>query len=146
MSRDDPIEVMRRFADDSTRAIRGEPVDPFGMCHPELTWTMTGGTPVAGTYKGLSDFRAHIGKALATRFRGGPGFGLYLVDGVAEGNRAAVILMGRGEGAQGATYNNIYFFFVEVRDGKLFRVTESYDGSLVWRAAFDRHLEDGPPD
>ena len=57
---------------------------------------------------------------------------------------AAVILMGRGEGARGATYNNIYFFFVEVRDGKLFSVIESCDGSLVWRSAFDRHLAERP--
>lgn len=133
--------VIDAFLEDNCRAMSGERVDVLRHCHDDLTWTMTGNTPVAGTYNGLDDFRANIGAALQEQFSTGDGFGLFLVDIIVEGNRATLVLRGRGDSATGATYNNNYFFLVEIRDDKIFSVIESCDGSLVWRSVFDTHLE-----
>lgn len=135
-------DVIQRFFADSTRASRGEMVDPLALCHKELVWTMTGNTPVARTYNGLDEFRSIIGRALGEQFGTGPQFGLYPVDIVVEGNRAAVIVRGQAESARGAPYNNSYFFLIEVRDGKLFKVLESCDGALIMQSVFDSHLEE----
>ncbi|HVW67889.1 MAG TPA: nuclear transport factor 2 family protein, partial [Steroidobacteraceae bacterium] len=136
--------VVRRFFELNTRVMSGEPADIFSLLHEDLVWTMTGSTPVARTYHGLQEFKDIIGRALGTQFRPDPGFGLYPCKIIASGNRAAVIARGHGESALGRPYNNQYFFFMEVRDGKIASVLESCDGSLVWQSVFGRHLEPGP--
>ena len=146
MSEQNVAAVVRQFFDMNIRAIHGERVDIFALMHEELVWTMTGSTPVARTYRGLKEFKDIIGQALATQFRTDPSFGLYLRKLIVSGNRAAVIARGHCESAHGHTYNNHYFFFMEVRDGKLYRVLESCDGSLVWQSVFDRHLEPSSTD
>jgi uncharacterized protein len=141
MSESEVAAVVRQFFEMNIRAMRGERVDIFALLHEDLVWTMTGSTPVARSYRGLKEFKEIIGKALAIQFRTGPNFGLYLCNLLVSGNRAAVIARGHGESACGHTYNNQYFFFMEVRERKLYRVLESCDGSLVWQSVFDRHLE-----
>jgi ketosteroid isomerase-like protein len=133
--------IIRDFFAANTRASRGERVDPLAFCHDDLTWTMTGSTPVARTYAGLETFRSTIGQALSKQFSTGPSFGLYPTEIIVEGNRAAVMARGQAESAYGTPYNNTYFFFIEIRDGKLFRVLESCDGALVMQSVFDTHLE-----
>ena len=145
MSESETASVVRQFFDMNIRAIRGERVDIFALMHDELVWTMTGSTPVARTYRGLEEFRDIIGRALAVQFRTDPSFGLYLRKLIVSGNRAAVIARGHCESSHGHLYNNHYFFFMEVRDGKLYRVLESCDGSLVWQSVFDKHLEANSP-
>lgn len=142
MSGQDVEAAIRNFFAANTRASRGERVDPLAYCHPDLIWTMTGSTPVARTYNGLDEFRNIIGKALAMQFSTGPEFGLYPIDIIVEGNRAAVIVKGQAESAHGVTYNNNYFFFIEVKDGKLFKVLESCDGALVMQSVYGTHLEE----
>jgi len=144
MSEKEVEAVVRQFFDLNVRALRGEPVDLFTVLHEELRWTMTGSTPVARSYRSLQEFKDIIGRALAVSFRPHPTFGLYLRRIIVSGNRAAVIARGHGETAYGHTYNNQYFFFMEVRDGKIARVLESCDGSLVWQSVYDRHLEPDP--
>ena len=146
MSDQDIIAVVEDFLAANCRASRGEPVNPLALLHEDLTWTMTGNTTVAHTYHPLTDFQARIGKAMGEQFLTGEGFGLFPIDYVVEGNRVAVVIKGRGDGFKGATYNNNYFFFIEVRDGKIFNLIESCDGSLVWRSASDMHLEEGDAD
>jgi uncharacterized protein len=141
MTTESVSEVIRQFFEANNRAMRGEPVNPLGLCHDQLRWTMTGTTPVARTYTGLKEFVDNIGKALGTQFRTGPGFGLYPQEIIVEGNRAAVLARGHGESAHGHPYNNHYFFFIEIKDGKLFKVLESCDGALVNQSVFDMHLE-----
>ena len=138
---EDVKDVVCRFFEMNTRASRGERVDPLTLCHEDLTWTMTGSTPVARTYRGLSEFRDTIGRALAKQFSTGPDFGIYPIEIVAEGNRAAVVIKGQAESARGVTYNNNYFFFIEIKDGKIFNVVESCDGSLVMQSVFNTRLE-----
>jgi len=145
MSMEDVEAAVRNFFAANTRASRGERVDPLAFCHPDLIWTMTGSTPVARTYNGLDEFRNTIGKALAMQFSTGPNFGLYPLKIVVEGNRAAVVIKGQAESAHGTTYNNNYFFFIEVKDGKLFKVLESCDGALVMQSVFGTHLEECNP-
>lgn len=141
MSEQEVASVVRRFFEFNTRALHGEPVDIFSLLHEDLVWTMTGSTPVARTYRGLKEFKDIIGRALAVQFRPHPGFGLYLRKIVVSGNRAAVIARGHGESSHGHPYNNQYFFFMDVREGKIASVLESCDGSLVWQSVYDTHLE-----
>lgn len=142
MSTNEVTGILEKFCEDTCRASRGEPVDPFSTCHEDLTWTMTGNTPVCGTYKGLDEFRAKIGPKLATQFKPGPEFGLYPVECIVEGDRFAMVARGCGEGATGITYNNSYFFFGEMKDGKIFKIIESCDGALVMRSAYNRRLKE----
>jgi ketosteroid isomerase-like protein len=135
-------KAIEDFFSDNTKAFRGVQVDPLARCHNELTWTMTGNTPVARKYDGLPEFRAIIGSALAQQFSGGPEFGIYPVEIVVEGNRAAVMVKSHGESARGTPYNNNYFFFIEIKDGKLLNVLESCDGSLVMQSIFGTHIEE----
>lgn len=142
MSTPDVGSVVRRFFELNVRALRGEAVDLFAILHEDLVWTMTGSTPVARTYNGLQEFKQIIGRALMTRFAPPhPSFGLYLRRIVVSGNKAAVIARGHGASAHGHPYNNHYFFFMDVKDGKISRVLESCDGSLVWQSVYDHHLE-----
>lgn len=143
MSAAEVRDVVERFFADNTRAFRGEEVDPLALCHQDLTWTMTGNTPVARTYTGLAEFRNTIGRRLAEQFSTGPGFGLYPVEIIVEGNRAAVVVKGQAESAHGTPYNNNYFFFVEIKDGRFLKVLESCDGSLVMQSVYATHLEEG---
>ena len=146
MSTNTVTGILEKFCQDTCRASRGEQVDPFRTCHKDLAWTMTGSTPVCGTYEGLDAFRAAIGPKLATQFRTGPEFGLYPVECIVEGNRFAMVARGCGEGATGITYNNSYCFFGEIKDGKIFKIIESCDGALVMRSAFNMRLEQAKPE
>lgn len=132
-----------KFFSDSSLAMSGEQVDPFGTLHEEITWIMTGSTPNSRSYQGLADFRDNIGAAMAKQFKIGPDSIIYPSETIVEGNRAVVLCRSRGECANGAQYRNSYFMLFEVRDGKIYRCLECYDGSHVMQAAHDMQLKEG---
>lgn len=137
--------VLEKWCRDTCRATQGEQVDPFEALHPDITFTQIGNTPDSGTYVGLDKFRAAIVPKLTTQFRTGPGFGMYLAECIVEGNCFACTIKGRGENAAGVTYNNNYFFFGEVKDQKIFRIIECFDGALVMRSPYNMRLAEATP-
>ena len=143
MSDEATKKIIDKFFSDMSRAMRGEQVDIFEALHEKITWTMTGSTPISRAYRGLADFRDNIGAALATQFKIGPGFIIYPYEYIVEGNRVAVLARSRGESANGAQYRNSYFMLIEVKDGKIYRSLECYDGSHVMQTAFDMQLKEG---
>jgi ketosteroid isomerase-like protein len=139
---------LRQAVDDfiscTNRAFSGEDVDPFGAFHQDITWTMTGNTPISRTYRGLGDIRDNLGPRMAAQFKTGPGYGIYPYQYISEGNRIVVLAKARGQGANGRPYRNSYFFLFEIKDGKIYRAVECYDGSHVMMCPFDMHLEESP--
>jgi hypothetical protein len=139
----EPRQVVDDFINYTNRAGSGENVDPFGAFHEDITWTMTGNTPISRTYKNLADIRNNIGAAMATQFKPGRGYGIYPYQYISEGNRIVVLAKARGQNAKGIPYRNSYFFLFEMKDGKIYRAVECYDGSHVMMSPFDMHLEEG---
>ena len=145
MSKNDVVQLIKKFCRDSCRATQGEQVDPFDAMHADVTWNMTGNSPVSGTYEGLENFKAAIGPKLASQFSTGPDFGIYPQEIIVEGDRFSFTARGRGESARGNMYNNSYFFFGEVKDGKIFKIIECYDGALVMNSPFNMRFEEAKP-
>lgn len=142
MSNEDIKKVVDDFVDFTNRAGAGENIDPFGAFHENVTWTMTGNTPISRAYRGLNDMRNTLGAAMGNQFKAGPGYGIYPYMYIFEGDRVAVLAKARGQGANGLPYRNSYFFRFEIKDGKIFNSVECYDGSHVMMCPFDMHLEE----
>ncbi len=104
------------------------------------TFTVTGQTPFSGTYNGLQDvrekFRARAAPMMGRRI----GYGLIPIDYIGEGEELVVLARGRGGSLDGSPYNNTYFLYFRVRDGKIVHYIEDFDSSLAWRVILQCHL------
>ncbi len=66
---------------------------------------------------------------------------MYPLEWIEDGDRAALICRVRLETTLGVPYNNVYFFYFRVKDGKLIHIIENIDESLGYTVPFDTHLE-----
>ena len=53
-----------------------------------------------------------------------------------------MVAKGRGANIYGIPYNNTYFFFFEVVNGKIVRAIEDLDASITMRSICNTHLEE----
>jgi ketosteroid isomerase-like protein len=129
------------------RVVRGEPVDPLGwleMLDENVHYARQGVEPIVARCRNRAEAREKLFPPDPDRYiRLTPGFGVYPLEYIEEGNRIVVIAKGRGGNLYGIPYNNTYFFFLEVVNGKIVRAVEDLDASLTMRSICNTHLEEG---
>ena len=135
------IAVVRQFFADLRAALNGEPVNPYRTMSDDVEFVVTGQTPLSGTWRGMrsvmEDFMARASPLMGRA----AGHGLYPLEFIAQDRQVAVLARGRGSNAVGLPYNNTYFLWFDVEDGRITRYIEDFDSSLAWRAIFRCHLE-----
>ncbi len=100
--------------------------DVESMMSDDATWWVAGNFPLSGT-KSRAEFCEGLRTQLPQLVPGGIRFELGAC--IAEGDRVAIEVESHGTTATGKTYNNLYHFAIEVRDGKIHRVREYLDTS-----------------
>jgi len=135
------VAIVRQFFADLRAALNGEPINPYRTFSDDVEFVVTGQTPLSGTWRGMKavmeDFFAQASPLMGRA----DGHGLFELEYIAEGGQVAVLARGRGSNAIGVPYNNTYFLWFDVRDGRITRYFEDFDSSLAWRAIFRCHLE-----
>jgi ketosteroid isomerase-like protein len=135
------LAVVRQFFADLRAALNGEPVNPYRTMSDDVEFVVTGQTPLSGTWRGMRSVMEDFMSRASPLMGRGEGHGLFPVEFIAEGRQVAVLARGRGSNAVGLPYNNSYFLWFDVADGRITRYIEDFDSSLAWRAIFRCHLE-----
>ena len=101
------------------------------MWHPRAVWeVMVTGIPGAGTHKGRDYIIDKFIAPIRGMFRpGDPKVKVTHI--VSQGNLVACETVGTGKFADGRDYNNKYAWFVELRDGKVYRLREYMDSYYI---------------
>jgi uncharacterized protein len=95
----------------------------------DLSFTVTGTSPIAGSYTGRDAYVAGVLDPIIERLDGMTS--LRLVRLVVDGEWAATHLRGRGTGKRGEDYNMDYCWMVRVVDRKIAEVVGFYDSVKV---------------
>ena len=103
----------------------------------DVAYTMTGKTPVSGTFRGLGEVSEKLLKPVFSRIQG---LALVPDEFIGEGDRVAVVAHGRATTPSGETYENRYVFVSGVRDGKIVEVAEYLDTVEVETKMFGKKL------
>ncbi len=119
-----------------------EPPDLFAGLDENLEFKVIGQFPWGGTYNGFDELRAAFAPTEGRMSHCAKG-GVYPTEFIGEGNKVVAICLGRGVNAEGEIYNNSYFLFYEVKDGKVARFQEHNDGSLSWRRVMNCNMVPG---
>jgi ketosteroid isomerase-like protein len=146
MTADNPRKVADEFITKFNQLVRGEPVDPFGwlrMLDENANYWRQGVEPVYARCRSRKEAGETLfPPILSNNVKPTPGFGIYPLEYMQEGNRIVMIAKGRGCNIYGIPYNNTYFFFFEVVNGKIVRAIEDLDASITMRSICDTHLEE----
>lgn len=129
MSSSEQIESVRRaFADVGA----GKPGTLFELLAPNVVYTLTGGTPLSGVFRGRDAVRSRLfgplSAALATPLR----FSMQRL--LADGDHVVMQAGGQSELHSGARYDNSYCMIFRFAGGRITEVTEYLDTQLVARA------------
>jgi uncharacterized protein len=98
---------------------------PFDLLAPDATWTIVGNSPVARTYRSkqefidivIAPFNKRLSKPLRPTVR----------EIYTDGDTVVVLFDGEGTAHDGKPYRNTYAWFLQMRDGKIVRVTAFFD-------------------
>jgi uncharacterized protein len=97
----------------------------FDLLAPDAKWTIVGNSPVSRTYDSrqefmnvvINPFNARLSERLVPTVRG-----IY-----AEGDVVIALFDGAATALDGKPYRNTYAWFMQMRDGKIVRVTAFFD-------------------
>ena len=105
----------------------GDHEGALGLLTEDATWWVAGNTLLSGTYS-----KEEFTNLLAGTSTQAPN-GIQVTPGLltAEDNRVSMEATSYGEIANGRTYQNIYHFMIECRDGKISAVREYLDTEHV---------------
>jgi ketosteroid isomerase-like protein len=100
---------------------------------PEVEWTVVGSADWGRTYVGKKAVIEDLLTPLAEQIEGGS-VAIAATSILAEGDRVVVEGQGRSTTIRGDPYCNRYCFVLTLADGRITRLTEYMDSSLVERA------------
>ncbi len=109
----------------------------MSLMAPDVTYVMTGKTPVSGTFRGMAEVSEKLMKPVFSRIRN---LALVPDELIADGARVAVLAHGSAEAVAGGSYENRYVFVYGVRDGKISEVAEYLDTVEVETKMFGKKL------
>jgi len=98
---------------------------PFDLLAPDATWTITGNSPVSRTFQSkqefidvvITPFNQRLSKPLVPTVR----------EIHADGDTVVALFDGEATARDGKPYRNTYAWFMQMRDGKIVRVTAFFD-------------------
>ena len=111
---------------------QGDGMALFNLIADNVNWTITGSSPISGTYTTKHDFIEKALKLQREHLAGPPVAHVHKV--IAEDDWVVVQWEGRATTKTGMPYNNQYCYVLEVADGKIIRGTTYWDTELVNRA------------
>ncbi len=133
--------VVDQFLEQLSPSRTGDRKNFIELLHDDVVFTVTGQTPLSGTYRGIEDVRENFHKRAAPLMGHAPSYGLFPTGYIEEGDDLVVLAKGRGGNLKGAPYNNTYFLYFRVKEGRIIHYIEDFDSSLAWRSIFQCHLE-----
>ena len=95
----------------------------------DLTWTVTGTSPIAGVYTSKADYLAGVLGPLSARLAAVPTLRVKRM--LVDGEWAALHLEGRGSGKRGENYDMDYCWMIRVQDQQIREVVGFYDTTKV---------------
>jgi len=107
---------------------RGDGRPFFALVADDVRWTVTGRTPISGTYTSKKDFRGVLkamGEHLATDLK------VVLHDVIADGDKVAVEFESHAAGRNGTAYDQRYCWMLRVVEGRVHEVVAYLDTELV---------------
>ena len=103
-----------------------------------MSWTLTGTTPLSGTYTPLSSVQEDFLGLFAGLVKDGE-IEMDLLETIADGDRVVALLKGKSKGHFG-DYNNTYCHVFRVNGGKITEVTEFCDTVMIETALYGKKL------
>jgi len=134
-----PADVVLGFIADINAAHSGEVIDPFRRLAADGIMTVPGRSPLSGDWNRARIYSEFLPCAAQLMGRE-PGQGLFPTRVIADGERVVVLARGRASARDGHPYNNTYFLYFEVREGRIYRYFEGFDSSLAHQAIFGVNL------
>jgi hypothetical protein len=104
----------------------------------QMSWTLTGTTPLSGTYQPLTRVQEDFLGPFAEMVENGE-IEMNLLETIADGDRVVALLKGKSKGRFGA-YDNTYCHVFRVSAGKIVEVTEFCDTVLIETALYGKKL------
>ena len=111
---------------------KGDGMAVFNLIADQVEWTITGSSPISGTYTSKHDFIEKALKPQREHLTGPPVAQVHAV--LAEDDWVVVQWEGRATTKTGMPYNNQYCYVLKVIDGTIVRGTTYWDTELVNRA------------
>ena len=116
---------------------RGDVDAALDLLANDMTWTLTGTTPLSGTYRGKDSVRDDFfGKVMQQVDHDAP-LEINVIELIAEGDKVVARTEGRVTGKYGP-YNNTYCHVFTVTDGLIRANMEFLDTVLVEQALFGK--------
>jgi uncharacterized protein len=101
----------------------------FDLLADDVVWTITGTSPLAGTYRGRREFLATVIAPLSARLAEPI---VPTVEAVyADGDTVVVVWSGHAVAHDGEAYDNRYCWIMRVESGKLAEVTAFFDAPML---------------
>ena len=110
----------------------------IALLSDSVSWTLTGTTPLSGTYTPLTRVQEEFLGPFAGLVKDGH-IEMNLLETIADGDRVVALLTGTSEGHY-APYNNTYCHVFRVKDGKIQEVTEFCDTVMIETALYGKKL------
>jgi ketosteroid isomerase-like protein len=107
---------------------RGDGRPFFALVADDVRWTVTGRTPISGSYASKKDFRnvlKSMSDHLATELK------IVLHDVIADGDKVAVQFESHAAGKNGLAYDQRYCWMLRMADGRVREVIAYLDTELV---------------
>ena len=111
---------------------QGDGMALFNLIADQVQWTITGSSPISGTYTSKTDFIEQALKPQREHLTGPPTAQVHNI--LAEDDWVVVQWEGKATTKTGMPYNNQYCYVLQVVDGKIVRGTTYWDTALVNRA------------
>lgn len=106
----------------------------------QMSWTLTGTTPLSGTYTPLKSVQEDFLGPFMEMVEDGH-IEMDLQETVADGDRVIALLKGKAKGKYG-DYNNTYCHVFRVSNGKIQDVTEFCDTAMIETSLYGKKLVD----
>jgi len=129
-----PREVIESFYE---KLARNDVPGLWSLYAPDLVYTVTGTTPLSGTFRGLDEIREKLFVPVFSKVKD-----LVLTPEqlVVEGDTVVALVRGQAKTAEGDPYCNRYAFVFRVREGRIVEVTEFLDTALVETALYGKTI------
>ena len=108
---------------------------PYDLLADDARWTLEGNSVVAKTYAGREEFLREVIRPFNARLKSP--LRPVIRNLYAEGDTVIAFFDACGIAKDGRTYANTYAWFLEMRDGKIFRASAFFD-SIEFNAIWSR--------